>query len=356
MQVKKSDEDGNITAEPLEVDGEPVTAETTFTPETASGEVDVTFTFDSRAIANKTDIVVFESLERTGVEIASHEDIEDGKQTTTAHVTGISTTATDGLDGDKNVIADAETTITDEVAYENALTGTGYTMAGILMDADTGLPILTGDGSEKYSENDVAKFMQKLLDVLGIASTNEGGKDYLDVPVSQKTADGVTKSQSVRVHADGTYEVVTSENGMDGDGLGYANMDTSGSIGYDRLTDEQKAAISNVAVLPEAGIILDYTGADNLPADIDTDALDKLIADNGDLISHLVFQKSDFTPRSTTAPFPWTSNSTPTMSSTASAARPRTSWCSRSCSRTGLRALPPSSSLPSATSTAMSRR
>lgn len=296
LHVKVTDGDGNVTEKALEVDGKPVTAETTFTPEKADGKVEVTFTFDSTGIPQDTEMVAFESLEKNGIELTAHADIEDGKQTTTAHVTGISTTATDGLDGDKNVIADAETTITDEVAYENALTGTGYTMAGILMDADTGLPILTGDGSEKYSENDVAKFMQKLLDVLGIASTNEGGKDYLDVPVSQKTADGVTKSQSVRVHADGTYEVVTSENGMDGDGLGYANMDTSGSIGYDRLTDEQKAAISNVAVLPEAGIILDYTGADNLPADIDTDALDKLIADNGDLISHLVFQKSDFTP------------------------------------------------------------
>lgn len=296
VQVKKTDKDGKVTAEPLEVDGKPVTAETTFTPDTADGKVDVTFTFDSSAVEDKTDLVVFESLERGGVSIAEHKDIEDEKQTTTTRVTGISTTATDELDGDKTVIADAETTITDDVAYENALTGVDYTMAGILMDADTGLPILTGDGSEKYTENDVAKFMQKLLDVLGIASTNEGGKDYLDVPVSQNTADGVTKSQSVRVHVDGTYEVVTSENGMDGDGLGYANVDTSGSIGYDKLTDEQKAAISNVAVLPEAGIILDYTGADNLPADIDTDALDQLIADNSDLISHLVFQKEEFTP------------------------------------------------------------
>ena len=296
MQVKKTGEDGKVTAEPLEVDGKPVTAETTFTPDTTDGKVDVTFTFDSSSVEDKTDLVVFESLERGGVSIAEHKDIEDEKQTTTSRVTGISTTATDELDGDKTVIADAETTITDDVAYENALTGIDYTMAGILMDADTGLPILTGDGSEKYTENDVAKFMQKLLDVLGIASTNEGGKDYLDVPVSQNTADGVTKSQSVRVHVDGTYEVVTSENGMDGDGLGYANVDTSGSIGYDKLTDEQKAAISNVAVLPEAGIILDYTGADNLPADIDTEALDQLIADNSDLISHLVFQKAEFTP------------------------------------------------------------
>lgn len=206
MQVKKSDEDGNLTAEPLEVDGEPVTAETTFTPETASGEVEVTFTFDSRAIADKTDIVVFESLVRSGIEIASHKDIEDGKQTTTAHVTDISTTATDGLDGDKNVIADAETTITDEVAYENALTGTDYTMTGILMDAETGLPILTGEGSEKYTEADVATFMQQLLDVLNYSATGE------------------------------------------------------------------------------------------LPVSIDMDALGKFIADNEDLISHLVYRTAEFTP------------------------------------------------------------
>ena len=86
----------------------------------------------------------------------AHADIEDGKQTTTAHVTGISTTATDGLDGDKNVIADAETTITDDVAYENALTGIGYTMTGILMDAETGLPITRGRMQREVHDGDVA--------------------------------------------------------------------------------------------------------------------------------------------------------------------------------------------------------
>ena len=74
-----------------------MTAETTFTPETASGEVEVTFTFDSRTITDKTDIVVFESLERTGVEIASHTDIEDGKQTTTVTRPQIGTTALDAM-------------------------------------------------------------------------------------------------------------------------------------------------------------------------------------------------------------------------------------------------------------------
>ena len=297
MQVKKSDEDGNLTAEPLEVDGEPVTAETTFTPETASGEVEVTFTFDSRAIADKTDIVVFESLVRSGVEIANHADIEDGKQTTTAHVTGISTTATDGLDGDKNVIADAETTITDDVAYENALTGIGYTMTGILMDAETGLPILTGDGSEKYTEADVAAFMQQLLDVLGLSAQDED-EGIADIVVSDETAEdgSVKKSQTVRVHADGTFEVIDTTYETDEDGLTSATVDASGKVGYDALTDEQKKAISDVAVLKDSGIVLNYSATGELPVSIDMDALGKFIADNEDLISHLVYQTAEFTP------------------------------------------------------------
>ena len=297
MQVKKSDEDGTLTAEPLEVDGKPVTAETTFTPETASGEVEVTFTFDSTGIPQDTEMVAFESLEKNGVELVAHADIEDGKQTTTAHVTGISTTATDGLDGDKNVIADAETTITDEVAYENALTGTGYTMTGILMDAETGLPILTGDGSEKYTEADVAAFMQQLLDVLGLSAQDED-EGIADIVVSDETAEdgSVKKSQTVRVHADGTFEVIDTAYETDEDGLTSATVNTTGKVGYDALTDEQKEAVSDVAVLKESGIVLNYSATGELPVSIDMDALGKFIADNEDLISHLVYQTAEFTP------------------------------------------------------------
>ena len=285
------------TGKPLMVGDKPVTGQTVFTPEKADGKVEVTFTFDSRAIADKTDIVVFESLERTGVEIASHRDIEDGKQTTTAHVTGISTTATDGLDGDKNVIADAETTITDEVAYENALTGIGYTMTGILMDAETGLPILTGDGSEKYTEADVAAFIQQLLDVLGLSAQDED-EGIADIVVSDETAEdgSVKKSQTVRVHADGTFEVIDTTYETDEDGLTSATVDTTGKVGYDALTDEQKEAVSDVAVLKDSGIVLNYSATGELPVSIDMDALGKFIADNEDLISHLVYQTAEFTP------------------------------------------------------------
>ena len=297
LHVKVTDEEGNVTEKPLEVDGKPVTAETTFTPEKSDGKVEVTFTFDSTGIPQDTEMVAFESLEKNGVELVAHADIEDGKQTTTAHVTGISTTATDGLDGDKNVIADAETTITDEVAYENALTGIGYTMTGILMDAETGLPILTGDGSEKYTEADVAAFMQQLLDVLGLSAQDED-EGIADIVVSDETAEdgSVKKSQTVRVHADGTFEVIDTTFETDEDGLTSATVDASGKVGYDALTDEQKEAVSDVAVLKDSGIVLNYSATGELPVSIDMDALGKFIADNEDLISHLVYQTAEFTP------------------------------------------------------------
>ena len=297
LHVKVTDEEGNVTEKALEVDGKPVTAETTFTPEKSDGKVEVTFTFDSTGIPQDTEMVAFESLEKNGVELVAHADIEDGKQTTTAHVTGISTTATDGLDGDKNVIADAETTITDEVAYENALTGIGYTMTGILMDSETGLPILTGDGSEKYTETDVAAFMQQLLDVLGLSAQDED-EGIADIVVSDETADvgSVKKSQTVRVHADGTFEVIDTTYETDEDGLTSATVDTTGKVGYDALTDEQKEAVSDVAVLKDSGIVLNYSATGELSVSIDMDALGKFIADNEDLISHLVYQTAEFTP------------------------------------------------------------
>ncbi len=65
------------TGKPVTVNGEPVTAEAAFTPETRDGEVKVSFTFNSYVITETTDVVVFERLYREDVEIAVHADIED---------------------------------------------------------------------------------------------------------------------------------------------------------------------------------------------------------------------------------------------------------------------------------------
>ena len=67
------------------VDGKEVCSEVTFTPETADGEVTVSFTFDGSVITKETEIVAFETLYREGTEIAVHTDIVDENQTVTIH-------------------------------------------------------------------------------------------------------------------------------------------------------------------------------------------------------------------------------------------------------------------------------
>lgn len=74
------------TGKAFEIDGKPVTSELTFIPEKSSGKVTVSFTFDSSAIKETTDLVVFETLYRDGVEIAVHADIDDEGQTVKINV------------------------------------------------------------------------------------------------------------------------------------------------------------------------------------------------------------------------------------------------------------------------------
>ena len=74
------------TGKPFEIDGKPITSEVTFTPENSNGEVTVLFTFDSSAIKETTELVVFETLYRDGIEIAVHADINDEGQTVKINV------------------------------------------------------------------------------------------------------------------------------------------------------------------------------------------------------------------------------------------------------------------------------
>lgn len=67
------------------VDGKEVCSEVTFTPETADGEVKVSFTFDGSVITKDTEIVVFETLYRDETAIAVHADIDDKDQTVTIY-------------------------------------------------------------------------------------------------------------------------------------------------------------------------------------------------------------------------------------------------------------------------------
>ena len=309
LYEKVTDKDGKVTKKQLlDADGNPVTAETEFVPEDTYGTVDVTFTFDGSLLKDNTPVVAFESLSYKDKEIASHSDIEDEDQTVTMHTSEIGTTATDKLDGDKTVIADAESTVTDKVEYDHVLTGKAYTMAGILMDAKTGLPVLTGEGAKKYTEDDLTKFTSGLMSVLGFQSNTYSikvkDKDWGNGAAIVKNADGsYTYDASERTeNADGTWTVKTDTQtlteqedgtwkltGLEGSGSATADGGTS----FVRKIEETYKA--DEVEVTDNGI--DWSNAKKLPtASIDLAKVKAYAEENKDLLSCLVYKTAEFTP------------------------------------------------------------
>ena len=309
LYEKVTDKDGKVTKKQLlDADGNPVTAETEFVPEDTYGTVDVTFTFDGSLLKDNTPVVAFESLSYKDKEIASHSDIEDEDQTVTMHTSEIGTTATDKLDGDKTVIADAESTVTDKVEYDHVLTGKAYTMAGILMDAKTGLPVLTGEGAKKYTEDDLTKFTSGLMSVLGFQSNTYSikvkDKDWGNGAAIVKNADGsYTYDASERTeNEDGTWTVKTDTQtlteqedgtwkltGLEGSGSATADGGTS----FVRNIEETYKA--DEVEVTDNGI--DWSNAKKLPtASIDLAKVKAYAEENKDLLSCLVYKTAEFTP------------------------------------------------------------
>ena len=309
LYEKVTDKDGKVSKKQLlDADGNPVTAETEFVPDDTYGTVDVTFTFDGSLLKDNTPVVAFESLSYKGKEIASHSDIEDEDQTVTMHTSKIGTTAMDKLDGDKTVIADAESTVTDKVEYDHMLTGKAYTMAGILMDAKTGLPVLTGEGAKKYTEDDLIKFTSGLMNVLGFQSNaysiKVNGKDWGNGAAIVKNADGsYTYDASERTeNEDGTWTVKTDTQtlteqedgtwkltGLEGSGSATADGGTS----YVRNIEETYKA--DEVEVTDNGI--DWSNAKKLPtASIDLAKVKAYAEENKDLLSCLVYKTAEFTP------------------------------------------------------------
>ena len=307
LYEKVTDKDGKVSKKQLlDADGNPVTAETEFVPDDTYGTVDVTFTFDGSLLKDNTPVVAFESLSYKDKEIASHSDIEDEDQTVTMHTSEIGTTATDKLDGDKTVIADAESTVTDKVEYNHVLTGKAYTMAGILMDAKTGLPVLTGEGAKKYTEDDLTKFTSGLMNVLGFQSNTYSikvkDKDWGNGAAIVKNADGsYTYDASERTeNKDGTWTVKTDTQTLteqeDGTwkltGLEGSGSSGSGTSSVHKFEETYKADEVEVT---DNGI--DWSNAKKLPtASIDLAKVKAYAEENKELLSCLVYKTAEFTP------------------------------------------------------------
>ena len=131
-----------------------ITAEKTFTPEKASGFVNIEFTYNSLLRQGKT-TVVFEDLYYNNIKIAVHADINDEEQR--INYPDIKTTAKIKQYGKLN---NSKFSIVDTISYKNLATGREYTLKGILMDRKTGKPFLV-DGKEVRAEK---TFTPKTID------------------------------------------------------------------------------------------------------------------------------------------------------------------------------------------------
>ena len=183
------------TGEPLLVGEQQITAELEFTPDSPDGTVELTYTFDVSALAG-TSVVVFEDLYQGENVVASHADLEDEGQTVTFGQPEIGTTAT--INGEKTSLPAQEVTITDTVEYSGLTIGQEYILKGVLMDKETGEPLLVGEGEEQSQVTSEATFIPSessgTIDVL--FSFNATGLEGKDLVVFEKLFQGETEIAS----------------------------------------------------------------------------------------------------------------------------------------------------------------
>ena len=152
-ELHRRDAEGRDLGAVKDKSGAAVTAAVELVPEAASGSVDLRFEAEVDDLPGTT-LVVFETLSRDGRAIAEHADIADEGQS--VHYPAIGTTATDADNGEHTAANDREVTIADEVAYENLVPGTEYTVRGTLhvrnADRADGGELLGAGGNPVTSE------------------------------------------------------------------------------------------------------------------------------------------------------------------------------------------------------------
>ena len=150
------------TNEPFLVDGKEITSEKEFIPETENGIVDIEFTFDGSLIEGQT-LVVFEDLIYDNKSVAIHHDINDEGQT--VHYSKVRTTAVDEETRLGIAFAGDSIKLIDSVKAENLIPDLEYVIKGIVMDKETGEPLLVNGETIEAQAAFVAKSENETVDV-----------------------------------------------------------------------------------------------------------------------------------------------------------------------------------------------
>ena len=254
------------TGEPLLVGEQQVTAELEFTPDSPDGTVELTYTFDASALAGAS-VVVFEDLYQGENVVASHADINDEGQTVTFGQPEIGTTAT--INGEKTAKPAEQITITDTVEYSGLTIGQEYKLSGVLMDKQTGEPLVIGEEQVTSEATFTSAETNGAIDVLfTFDATGLEGKDLV---VFEKLFQGETE---IAGHEDLEDEgqtvtfVETPEIGTTATVDGQHTADPTGEITivdvveYTGLNPGQTYTVSGVLMDKGTGEVLLVDGAE----------------------------------------------------------------------------------------------
>lgn len=246
------------TGEPLVVNGAEVTSEREFAPIAPLGTVKVEFTFDASALAEK-EIVVFESLLREGIEIASHADIHDEGQTVKVEpAPEIGTVATDAADGDHEASADSTVRIEDQVFYSGLVPGAAYAVKGKLVDKATGEDLFLGgspvEGEAQFSPSSANGFETVSFEFDG---TGLEGKDiviyeylYREGKLVCEHADIDNANQTVRMTEPVPEIDTTATDAEDGDHEAEADADVTvvDEVRYENLEPGREYVLTGTLI------------------------------------------------------------------------------------------------------------
>lgn len=136
-----------LTGEAVAIDGEPICAELDFTPEQASGSVQLAFEFDAGRLETENKLVVFEKLFAQDRLVASHEDRNDPGQTIGLVEPKIQTSLSESGSESPGPVSAKAIRLTDQVAYSNLTPGTEYAIEGKLIVKETGETALDASGN-----------------------------------------------------------------------------------------------------------------------------------------------------------------------------------------------------------------
>lgn|GEM_PF-5101314 len=224
----------------LDGSGNAYVQEVAFEPEEGEGSLEVPFEIDASSLSGKTTVFTETLSDAEGNVIAVHDDTANANQS--IYFPMIRTTAVDGADGDKNLVAGESAIVVDTVSYENLIPGKEYVVSGVLMDKATGEPLKDAQGngvsasatftpdspfSIVYGRHmddgsvfaDFARFSDK-----GYAEGHRG------IRVSTRVDDRVCELRVVAVDVvDADEERVRASFGSDGERVAYLNERISSS-------------------------------------------------------------------------------------------------------------------------------